>query len=80
MQRKTTFWAGSRAKISVVWAITLALIITIYLSIPKENERAVEAAFLISTLLGKSIFNKYLKSLTRNFLHSQAQSHQHRPS
>lgn len=59
MQRKTTFWASSRAKISVVWAITLALIITIYLSIPKENERAIEAAFLISTLLGKSILNKY---------------------
>ena len=66
MQRKKTFWASSRAKISVVWALTLTLIITIYLLIPKENERAIEAAFLVSTLLGKSILQE-LKSLTRNF-------------
>lgn len=62
MQRKKTFWASSRAKISVVWALTLTLIITIYLLIPKENERAIEAAFLVSTLLGKSIFTRTQKS------------------
>ena len=48
-----SFWASSRGRIAMVWSLTLTIIICIYCLIPSGNERALEAAFLVSTLLGK---------------------------
>lgn len=66
-----SFWASSRGKIAIVWSLTLTVILAIYIMIPGDNERALEALFLVSTLLGKlSHIQIIILMLTRNVVDS----------
>ena len=52
-KKTTSFWASSRGKIFLIWTLAVAIIAAIYILIDKEQEKALEAAFLSSTLVGK---------------------------
>ena len=56
IKKKTkSLWASSRGKISIVWFLALTIIAAMYiLIIPRQDdERALEIAFLVSTVIGK---------------------------
>ena len=53
VKKTKSFWASSRGRIFLVWSLTLTIIIAMDVMIPYENDRALEASFLVTTLLSK---------------------------
>ena len=43
----------SRFKIGVIWTLTVSLVAAMFILAPREDQRATEAVFMFSTILGK---------------------------